>query len=193
MMGVELQAGSRTGAAPGFLFDMNKFFQRLLSRFLREHVEDATIKDERGIRRIYSYLPGANPKERKPPRPRPDFALLRRNQLVAFLDAKYYEMWEQRPPASLLYQLSVYAMSSPERVSVMLYPTMSESASDEIIEARPPFANGGAPAFVIVRPVPLQKLSALVTDQSAGAREERRRFAQEMVSLDTRQRPRSQR
>jgi hypothetical protein len=58
----------------------------------------------------------------------------------------------------------------------MLYPTRSDSAADEIIAARPPFANGGQPAYVIVRPVRMMALSILVADNTQDRRTARQRF-----------------
>ena len=40
---------------PGFLFDMNVFFQRLLSRFLRDNLAGARIADELAIRNLLAY------------------------------------------------------------------------------------------------------------------------------------------
>jgi 5-methylcytosine-specific restriction enzyme subunit McrC len=37
MAGVQLEVEGTSNRISGFLFDMNRFFQRLLSRFVREH------------------------------------------------------------------------------------------------------------------------------------------------------------
>ena len=72
---------------PGFLFDMNIFFQRLLFRFLRENLASARIADELAIRNLFTYAPDANPRQRRAPAPRPDYAL--------FYDKVLHGFWTQ--------------------------------------------------------------------------------------------------
>src|SRR5205823_13720655 len=102
-------------------FDMNIFFERLLSRFLRDNLTDGRIKDQRSIRSLYAYSHDANPRGRKAPAPRPDFALFNNGQLNTFLDAKYRDLWDNSLPVEWLYQLSIYALASPGGLSVLLY------------------------------------------------------------------------
>jgi 5-methylcytosine-specific restriction enzyme subunit McrC len=164
----------------------NYFFQRLLSRFLRENLADRTIMDEYATNNIFTYAPGANPKQRILPKPRPDFALFRTKKLIGFLDAKYRDIWEKGFPARWLYQLSIYALASPNQASILLYGTMSTDARDERIDIRQPiwWSSKGA-AFLILRPVPLQRMAELLgpsqRDRSAS---ERKRFADELVAFD---------
>jgi 5-methylcytosine-specific restriction enzyme subunit McrC len=184
MQGVELETDAGSSRTPGFLFDMNLFFQRLLSRFLRENLVDARIVDEHYIQGMFAYAPTANPKRRRAPSPRPDYALFRGKRLHNFLDAKYRELWQKSLPVEWLYQLTIYALASPDEVSVMLYASMSESACDEKVEIRQPVSwSNKAPASVILRPVPLGMLATLV---GSGANIElvgrRQQLAQQLVA-----------
>ena len=77
MQGVAFDPERQLSQMPGFLFDMNVFFQRLLSRFLHENLSGQRIEDEWPIRSVFAYSPGANPRQRRAPRQRPDFALFR--------------------------------------------------------------------------------------------------------------------
>ena len=61
MMGTALNSGNETNVTPGFLFDMNIFFQRLLSRFLIENLTSVRIADEKKIRNLFAYVKGNSP------------------------------------------------------------------------------------------------------------------------------------
>jgi 5-methylcytosine-specific restriction enzyme subunit McrC len=177
------EALSRT---PGFLFDMNRFFQRLLSRFLHDNLVSARIQDEWAIRNIFAYAIHANPRRRTAPAPRPDFALLSAgNALRGFLDAKYRDIWDCDFPAEWLYQLSTYALASPARVAVMLYASMSADARDEQVDVRSPILGmSEGSAAVIFRPVPLARLAPLLDPhQAISQAAERRQMAKELVRL----------
>ena len=113
MLGLGFEREGTPSRIPGFLFDMNRFFQRLLSRFLHYNLINARIEDEWSIRNVFAYAAHANPKQRTAPAPRPDFALFSGNTLRGFLDAKYRDIWERDFPAEWLYQLSTYALASP--------------------------------------------------------------------------------
>lgn len=188
MQGLAFEPVSQLSRIPGFLFDMNMFFQRLLSRFLHENLTTHRIVDEVKIRGLFAYAPGANPKGRSVPKPRPDYALFEGQKLRGYLDAKYRDNWRHGLPADWLYQASIYALASPARVCVLLYASMAEEACDEKIDIQQPISwSNGGPASVIVRPVPLQHLANLLDPNSAfGMVAERRRWAEDLVSLAVR-------
>jgi 5-methylcytosine-specific restriction enzyme subunit McrC len=188
-LGVAFDFAQQPSRMPGFLFDMNAFFQRLVSRFLHDNLTGARIADELAIRNLFAYAPDANPKHRSAPAPRPDYALLCGNTLYGFLDAKYRDIWERSLPAEWLYQLSIYALASPGEVSVLLYASMSAEAQDERVEVRQPVLwSSKQPASVILRPVPLPFLAELLNrdGRSRDLAAERRKFADELVGFNTR-------
>lgn len=183
MLGVAFDTASESSRMPGFLFDMNKFFQRLLSRFLHENLTGQHIVDERSIRNVFAY---AGPKQRVAPAPRPDYALYESRTLRCLLDAKYRDAWERWIPPEWLYQLSIYALASPEHVSVLLYASMATDACDERIEVRPPvWRSSRGPAYVILRPVVLSELAELVDPRRGRQTAMRRRLAEKLTCFQT--------
>lgn len=187
-LGLAFESAQQSSRMPGFLFDMNIFFQRLLSRFLRDNLTGTRIADEVPIRNLFAYASDANPRRRSAPAPRPDYALFRGNTLHAFLDAKYRDIWERGLPAEWLYQLSLYALASPSQVSVLLYASMAADARDERVEIRQPVMwSDKGPASVILRPVPLPYLAEILAPNRFAALASRRReLANQLVIPQTR-------
>lgn len=189
MHGVELELPDGQVRVEGYLFDMNMFFQRLVSRFLHDHLQTHRIEDETAVRRIFAYAPGGNPRGRNTPQVRPDYALFQGKTLRAYLDAKYRDVWSEGNRNSWLYQLAIYALASPTQTSVMLYASMSGEASDETIELRHPIAGSNDRATIILRPVPLVHLAGLLSPGNKHrALTERRQTAEALISLDRRSR-----
>jgi 5-methylcytosine-specific restriction enzyme subunit McrC len=161
----------------GFLFDMNAFFQALLSRFLREHLEDFELLDEHRLRGVFFYDPRHNPQNRRGLVPRPDFVVRRDGRMLAVLDAKYRDLWERDLPREMLYQLAVYALTQPDGgpFSIILYPTLTGVARDQVVVFQD-VLRGRAQARVILRPVNLLRLEWLVR-AGVGAEADRQRRA----------------
>lgn len=175
--------GPRELKATAFLFDMNRFFQRFLSRFLREHVVGLRVDDERTIRGLYRLLAAdADLGRRRPPAPRPDFALSDvRGTLSMYLDAKYRDLWRTSLPPEWLYQLSAYALASPNRTSVLLYPTTAAAAQEERIAVCAP-ANGNQLGSVVLRPVAIDTLGRLAGSARRADLEQCAVIAKQLVS-----------
>jgi 5-methylcytosine-specific restriction enzyme subunit McrC len=96
---------------PGFLFDMNRVFQALISRYLQDHLDSYEMYDEH---RVFSTIRQTrNPLKRYAPVQKPDFVVRRQGKLVAILDAKYRDLWHHSLPREMLYQLALYALAHP--------------------------------------------------------------------------------
>ena len=180
-LGISLGETGRPLRLPGFLFDMNRFFQVVLSRFLRDNLPDYKVQDEFRLRGMMSFLPGFNPRKQRYPTPRPDFVVLKGNQIAAILDAKYRDLWEKSLPREMLYQLVVYAASHQKQSATILYPTTDSVATEARVGVRDPI-HGRQTAQVNLRPVHLGALEELVlAGQSAKAQRGRTEFAKRLV------------
>jgi 5-methylcytosine-specific restriction enzyme subunit McrC len=147
---------------PGFLFDMNRFYQQLLSRLLNDSLPGYTVRDESRLSDMFAYMPGFNPRARRPPTPRPDFVILRGSRPIAVLDAKYRDLWNKDLPREMLYQLTLYSMSQGGGgVATILYPTTQSAAREARIEFRNPLSPGGK-CQVVLRPVDMPRLAGLI-------------------------------
>jgi 5-methylcytosine-specific restriction enzyme subunit McrC len=177
--GAALTETTSTIAAAGFLFDMNRFFQALLSRFLGENLAGCKVQDEKTLGGVFSYDPANNPRRCPTPKLRPDFLVLRNHRVAAVLDAKYRDLWERNLPPEMLYQLALYAMGqeSVERRATILYPTLDDAARQQVIFVKDPL-RGTAKAQVILRPVNLLELDLLLRGKGVQARRSRAELAQ---------------
>jgi len=175
------EASSSDRALPGLLYDMNRFFQALLDRFLKENLDERlTVLSELRLRGMLAYTPGKNPLNRRAPTPRPDFAIMEKGRVAALLDAKYRDLWTTSLPREMLYQLSLYALSQPgASVASILYPTVAPHATEQQIEINET-VGGRQRARIVLHPVNLPRLAELL-DEEVSSRQERYRFAQEML------------
>lgn len=165
---------------PGFLLDMNRFFQRLLGRFLEENLEGCQVMHEQSLKGLLRYAPEQNPKRRRAPRPRPDFAVRAPDGKRLLLDAKYRDLWERELPRDILYQLAIYALSQPRGGSAtILYPTTADEARPARIDMCEPLGGWGR-ASIVLQPVHLRELDRVIAGGQKCERE-RRDLARGMV------------
>lgn len=169
---VTLGETNSSSQLPGFLFDMSRFFQALVARFLKENLPGFTFQEEYALSGVMRYLPDFNPQQHRSPTPRPDFVLLKGRQIAAMLDAKYRDIWEKTYTRDMLFQLSLYAISNPQKMATILYPSISDEPSESRIEIRDP-VSGDRIARVGIRPVHLPRLDELIN--AAPSREAERR------------------
>lgn len=179
--GIALEGRQNTQLLHGFMFDMNTFFQALLSRFLSDNLSDYTVRDEHGLKGMMRYHPDFNPKGKQSPTPRPDYAVMSQGQLLALLDAKYRDLWEKPLPREMLYQLVVYAISQRESPrSAILYPTTDVLAKESRINVSDPVF-GKHMGQVCLRPVNLNRIEELVSAETAAVRRDRIAMASRLV------------
>lgn len=156
---------------PGFLFDMNRFFQELVARFLRDFSGSLQVSEEHSLTGLMRYQPSHNPRGRRSPLPRPDFTIRDGDKLVTFLDAKYRDLWERDLPREMLYQLAMYALShgSVGRAAIV-YPSHTGIAREAVIEISD-MEGSTSRAQVALRPFDLSAVARIVEDRDQAAGE----------------------
>lgn len=179
--GVVLEGRATSSTLPGFLFDMNAFFQALISRFLRENLAGYSVHDEHGLKGMMRYNPNFNPRRRKSPTPRPDYVVMERGAIRSILDAKYRDLWETQLPREMLYQLVVYAMSLHEYPqSSILYPTTNELAKEARIDVTEPLF-GEHLGQVCLRPILLLSFEKTLSLSTSEGRRDREAYARHLA------------
>lgn len=160
LQGESIALDDSSGRVPlnGFLFDMNAFFQALLSRFLRDHLPECDVLDEHHLHGVFSYDPQHNPKGSKGSVPRPDFLVRKGQHTQAILDAKYRDLSSNALPRDMLYQLAIYALTQPGTLptAIILYPTLSHMP-DQVVLFND-VVRGASKARVVLRAVNLLEL-----------------------------------
>ena len=175
--GIVLEGSGIRTKLPGFMFDMNAFFQLLVSRFLKENLPGYTVRNEQALKGMMRYSPAFNPRQQRAPAPRPDFVVTKPGAPCSILDAKYRDLWVNPLPREMLYQLVVYAVSLRQRPqSSILYPTMEPLAREARIDVTDPL-HGSEIGQVWLRPVVLPRLEELVGSRTSAARREREALA----------------
>lgn len=183
--GISLDYQETTARMPGFLFDMNRFFQALLTRFLSENLPGYLVRGEYQLYGMMSYDPMHNPHHRRSPTPRPDLAILQGGKVLALLDAKYRDLWREDLPRDMLYQLALYAFSQGKgSLATILYPTLSSEAREAHIEITEPISRN-ALGRVILRPVNMFVLEKLITvPLTVSIQRDRETFAHQLAFGD---------
>ena len=162
--GIQMEDGLYRRSLPGFFFDMNWLFQEFISKLLHDFLDDYEIRDEYRLHGLFTYTAKDNPKNRRAPTPRPDFAILYKGKVKYLLDAKYRDLWENPLPREMLYQLAIYAISGKgDNASKILYPAMDTAAKVQKIDIMNP-VNGEKLGQVILQPVLLLKVADYLVD-----------------------------
>lgn len=113
---------------------------------------------------MFTYARNHNPKNRRSPTPRPDFAIMKNGRVVRIMDAKYKDLWENTIPRDMLYQLSVYALSSEEdKQATIIYPSLNQHAVQQRIEIHNPIS-GEYMGAVLLEPLDLGFLAKCLED-----------------------------
>jgi 5-methylcytosine-specific restriction enzyme subunit McrC len=162
---ISFNMNERKISLPGFLFDMNHFFQALVSRFFHDYIPEFHVTDQYRLQGMINYLPEYNPKNRKSPTPRPDFIIQEDGKIVAIIDTKYRDLWENNLPPDMLYQLAIYALSQGDNpTSIILYPVSHSYAQEARLVINEPIL-GRTRAKVILRPINLLRIDEIITER----------------------------
>lgn len=160
--GIELNNKSDLVNLSGYFFDMNLFFEILVGRLIENCDEKYTVKNQFKLHGMFNYDLDFNDCKRKSPTSRPDFILMKQDEIVKIFDAKYRDLWERNLPSYMLYQLGIYALSSlGNNTSTIIYPCMNDKATIQKININNPIS-GTKMASVILKPLNLFELSKLV-------------------------------
>jgi 5-methylcytosine-specific restriction enzyme subunit McrC len=179
--GVSIDEFGDSVTLPGFLFDMNKFFETLLSRFLGENLTEYTVHDQYQLRDIFAYKSNHNPNRRRAPTPRPDFVISKGTKTIGIIDAKYRDLWNKSLPRDMLYQLAVYALSQGHSgQATIIYPVIESTAKTQVITIREAVW-GQQKAEVILRPVNLVEMSKLIDKKGRKAKREKQYLANRLA------------
>jgi 5-methylcytosine-specific restriction enzyme subunit McrC len=175
--GIVFEGQNTKTTLPGFMFDMNTFFQVLVSRFLKDNLLEYSVYDEVGLKGMMRYSPMFNPQRRISPTPRPDYVLTNQGKIVSILDAKYRDLWERQLPSEMLYQLVVYAISNPKLPqSSILYPTTNAQSKEARINITHP-VSGKFIGQVCLRPVHIPTIVELVATKNSQRRRDSQNYA----------------
>jgi len=143
---------------------MNAFFETLVGRLLTDYSEDYEMKDQLSLHNLFMYTPGFNPKRKRSPSPRPDYALMQEGKVAKLLDAKYRDLWEKNLPSDMLYQLAIYAVSGiGDKTATILYPAIDEAPSVQKIDINDPVSSSKM-ATVILQPLNLKKIADFISN-----------------------------
>ena len=179
--GVVLEGQTTTTMLPGFLFDMNAFFQALVSRFLRENLPGFTVRDEHALKGMMRYNLKFHRPKWKSPTPRPDYVVTQQGAIRSILDAKYRDLWVKPLPREMLYQLVVYAISHHQcPQSSILYPTTDALAKEARIDVTDALF-GKHLGQVCLRPVLLPSLVKMLASNTAQTRRDRESVARSLA------------
>ncbi|WP_159439931.1 McrC family protein [Bacillus sinesaloumensis] len=169
--GIQLDGENQVMSLHGFFFDMNRFFEMLVSKLIREFVPDYTLMDQHRLRGMFTYEANQNPKHRRSPTPRPDIAIMKNNKVVKLMDAKYKDLWEHALPRDMLYQLAIYALSSEgNKTATIIYPSLNEMASTQKINISNPTSSHHL-GSVILLPLHVNYVAKCLEDKSRNRKE----------------------
>lgn len=159
---VQIENGEEHISLPGYFFDMNLFFETLVSKLLKSLQDEYSVIDQYRLGMLFAYEPKRNPKGKRSPTPRPDFALLKNGSVVQLLDAKYRDLWDRNLPRDMLYQLAVYAVSGiGNNSAAILYPAMNGVPALQQINIKNPLSKETI-ARVFMKPIDLIKVAGLI-------------------------------
>ena len=163
LSGISLEKEQRNININGFLINMNTFFQRLLTKFLKENVKEYEVVSEYQIKNYIRFHSNYNPKRSRNPTPRPDFALKQREKILLFMDAKYIDLWKRDIPSYIIYQIAIYALSMEGDINtaIVFYPAINNIPIDSVIEIGNP-DNLKKKTTIIFRPVNMRRLCELL-------------------------------
>lgn len=159
---VQIEDADEYVSLPGYFFDMNLFFESLISKLLKSLQDEYSVIDQYRLGALFAYEPKYNPKRKSSPTPRPDFALLKNGSIVQLLDAKYRDLWNKDLPRDMLYQLAVYAVSGVgNNAATILYPAMNDLPVQQQININNPLSNG-IMAKVFMKSINLIKIAGFI-------------------------------
>ncbi|MDV4152117.1 restriction endonuclease [Clostridium sp. AL.422] len=123
----------------GYIFDMNSFFERLVGKLLEKGKEKYNYKSQYNFKNMFIYDPDFNIKMRRNPILKPDFILEKDGKVEKLFDAKYKDLYNNPLPSSMLYQLSIYALSGLGNYeATILYPSIEGRLKEQKININNP-------------------------------------------------------